>query len=96
MSIDRISISNSAIDRANKTQGADDVKAKGEAQRSQQPASTDSVVLSSAAKDAERLTGKIEDSTADRLEEVRAALASGTYRVSGQDIAKKLIEFNKR
>jgi len=94
MNIDRVSISNGAIDRANQSYGI------GDARPAQQPQQTsvagDEINLSSAAKDAERLTNLAEQGRSDRLEAVRQAIADGTYNVSGEDIAKKLIELNTR
>ena len=94
MSIDRVSISNTAIDRALQSNGI------GEARSAEQPKQTsvanDQVNLSSAARDAERLGNLADQSRADRLEAVRMAISNGTYNVSGEDIAKKLIELNTR
>ena len=94
MSIDRVSISNAAIDRNLQTYGI------GENRASEQPQQTsianDEVNLSSAAKDAERLTNLADQTKSDRLEAVRQAIANGTYNVSGEDIATKLIELNTR
>ncbi len=94
MSIDRVSISNTAIDRALQSNGI------GEARTAEQPSQTsvanDQVNLSSAARDAERLANLAEQSRSDRLEAVRQAISNGTYNVSGEDIAKKLIDLNTR
>jgi len=94
MSIDRVSISNTAIDRALQSNGI------GEARTAEQPKQTsvanDEVNLSSAARDAERFANLAEQSRADRLEAVRLAISAGTYHVSGEDIAKKLIDLNTR
>jgi flagellar biosynthesis anti-sigma factor FlgM len=94
MSIDRVSISNTAIDRALQSNGI------GEARTAEQPKQTsvvnDEINLSSAARDAERLANLAEQSRADRLEAVRQAISNGTYNVSGEDIAKKLIDLNTR
>ena len=94
MSIDRVSISNTAIDRALQSNGI------GEARAAEQPKQTsvanDQINLSSAARDAERLANLAEQSRSDRLEAVRQAISNGTYNVSGEDIAKKLIDLNTR
>ncbi len=94
MSIDRISISNAAIDRALQS------NAIGEARNAEQPKQTsvanDEVNLSSAARDAERLANLVQQSRSDRLEAVRQMISNGTYNVSGEDIAKKLIDLNTR
>ena len=94
MSIDRVSISNTAIDRALQSTGI------GEARTAEQPKQTsvgnDEINLSSAARDAERLSNLAEQSRSDRLDAVRQAISNGTYNVSGEDIAKKLIDLNTR
>jgi flagellar biosynthesis anti-sigma factor FlgM len=94
MSIDRVNISNTAIDRALQSNGI------GEARTAEQPKQTsvanDQINLSSAARDAERLANLAEQSRADRLEAVRQAISNGTYNVSGEAIAKKLIDLNTR
>ena len=94
MSIDRVSISNTAIDRALQSNGI------GEARTAEQPKQTsvanDQINLSSAARDAERLANLADQSRTDRLEAVRQAISNGTYNVSGEDIAKKLIDLNTR
>jgi flagellar biosynthesis anti-sigma factor FlgM len=94
MSIDRVSISNTAIDRALQSNGI------GEARTAEQPKQTsvanDEINLSSAARDAERLANLAEQSRNDRLEAVRQAISNGTYNVSGEAIAKKLIDLNTR
>ena len=94
MSIDRVNISNTAIDRALQSTGV------GEARTAEQPKQTsvanDQVNLSSAARDAERLANLAEQSRSGRLEAVRQAISNGTYNVSGEAIAKKLIDLNTR
>jgi flagellar biosynthesis anti-sigma factor FlgM len=94
MSIDKVSISNTAIDRALQSNGI------GESRTAEQPKQTsvanDQINLSSAARDAERLANLAEQSRSDRLEAVRLAISNGTYGVSGEDIAKKLIDLNTR
>ena len=92
MNIDRISISNGAIDRAPQSQGADDAR---NAEQSRSSAADDAISLSSAAKDVERISDMVEQSRTDRFDQVRDAISKGTYRVSGADIARKLIEFNE-
>ena len=92
MNIDRISISNGTIDRAQQSQGADEAR---NAEQSRSNAADDAISLSSASKDVERISDMVEQSRTDRLNQVREAIANGTYRVSGKDIARKLIEFNE-
>jgi flagellar biosynthesis anti-sigma factor FlgM len=93
-SIDRVNISNAAIDRNLQTYGIGDSRSAEQAK--QTSTANDEVILSSAAKDAERLANLADQSKADRLESVRQAIANGTYNVSGQDIAKALIDLNTR
>ena len=94
MSIDRVSISNTAIDRALQSNGI--AEARTAEQPKQNSVANDEINLSSAARDAERLTNLAEQSRADRLEAVRQMISNGTYNVSGGDIAKKLIDLNTR
>jgi negative regulator of flagellin synthesis FlgM len=95
MSVDRVNVSSSALERA--LQAAAPAKpGKPAEQSSPATVSNDEVRLSDVAKNAERIAGMVDESRASRLEEVRQALNAGTYRVSGDDIAKKLIELNKK
>lgn len=94
MSIDRVNISNRGIERSQGTQGNELVRTP-EKDR-QIPAGSDSVALSSKAKEMDRLASSVEDSRAERLDQVRQALESGTYRVSARDIARKLIDANSK
>jgi len=95
MSIDRVNISNRGIDASQGVQGIEAVRnaAKG---RSVSEASNDSLAISSKAKDIEQLTNAIEQSRTERFNRVRAALEAGTYHVSGQEIARKLIDANTK
>lgn len=94
MSIDRVSISRTAIDRALQSSGIGEDRA---VEQPKQPSvANDEINLSSAAKDAERLSNLVEQSRTDRLEAVRQSISNGTYYVSGEDIAQKLIELNTR
>jgi flagellar biosynthesis anti-sigma factor FlgM len=93
-SIDRVNISNGAIERNLQTYGVGDTRAAEQPKHAS--TATDEVTLSDAAKDAERLASLADRSRSDRLEAVRLAIANGTYKVSGEDIAKKLIELNTR
>ena len=94
MSIDRVSISNQAIDRSQQTQGTDQVRNTGK--DGKVSSASDAVNLSSKAKDIERLTASLEESRAQHLNRVREALESGTYDVSAEDIARKLIDANRK
>ncbi len=94
MSIDRVNISNQGIDRSQQTQATEQVRSTGKERKA--PSATDAVSLSSKAKEIERLTTSLEESHAERLEKVRGALESGTYKVSADDIARKLIDANTK
>ena len=96
MSIDRISISSLNIDRTQSTQGPQGVEpTRGAKQDRTNTVQDDSVSLSSTAKEIDRLATDVEQSRTDRLNEVRKALEAGTYDVSGEDIARALIDTNK-
>jgi anti-sigma28 factor (negative regulator of flagellin synthesis) len=56
----------------------------------------DSIALSDRAKAIDRLSGLVNRSRAERLAHVRAMLESGAYDVSGEDIARKMIELNSQ
>lgn len=94
MSIDRINISNQGIDRAQGTQPTDLARSSGK--NGQASTSSDSVALSSKAKELDQLANSIDQSRAERLNKVREALESGTYQVSASDIARKMIDANSK
>jgi flagellar biosynthesis anti-sigma factor FlgM len=94
MSIDRINISNQGIDRAQSTQPSEGTRSSGKDK--QVSTGSDSLVLSSKAKELSQLADAVDQSRAERLNKVREALESGTYRVSAKDIAQKLIDTNKK
>jgi negative regulator of flagellin synthesis FlgM len=94
MSIDRINISNQGIDRAQSTQPSELTRSSGK--DSQVSTGSDSVALSSKAKELGQLADAVDQSRAERLNKVREALESGTYHVSAKDIAEKLIDANKK
>ncbi len=94
MSIDRVNISNLGIDRSQATKGNELVR-NTEKDR-QTPSGSDSLALSSKAKELDRLANTVEQSRSQRLNQVRQALESGTYRVSAKDIAEKLIDANRK
>jgi flagellar biosynthesis anti-sigma factor FlgM len=91
MSIDRVNIGNQGIDRSQTAQ-TDSTRSAGKDR--QVPAGSDSVALSSKANELNRLANGIEQSRAQRFEEIRAALEAGTYQVSAEDLAQKLIDSN--
>ena len=96
MSIDRISISSLNIDRTQSASGTQGVDPAQHAKQARISAQEDNVSLSSKAKEIERFLADVEQSRADRLNEVRKALEAGTYNVSGKDIARALIDTNKK
>ena len=94
MSIDRVSISNVGVARAQATQPNDSTRHSSKDRNV--TAGSDSVELSSKAKELDRLANAIDESRAERFNEVREALESGTYQVSARGIAQKLIDANKK
>lgn len=91
-SIDRINIRNTGIDQTQAAQPKEQVR--GEDREQTSPAARDSVALSSKAKEIDRFASLIEQSREQRLNELRQRLENGTYYVSGNDIAQKVVEFN--
>ena len=96
MSIDRISLSNAALDRTLQSNGTDESRPASHSRQAQATVTDDSVSLSESARDADRFASLVSDSRNSRLDAVREALAKGAYRVSGTDIASKLIDLNTR
>jgi flagellar biosynthesis anti-sigma factor FlgM len=94
MSIDRVNISNQGIDRAQATQGNELARNAGK-DRQVAPGS-DSVALSSKAKELGQLASSVDQSRTDRFNKVKEALDSGTYHVSAKDLAQKLIDTNRK
>jgi flagellar biosynthesis anti-sigma factor FlgM len=92
MSIDRVTISNQGIDRS-QTPQTDELTRNAGRDRLV-PSGSDSVALSSKANELNRLTNSIEQSRAERLNQVREELEAGTYQVLVTDIAQKLIDSN--
>ena len=94
MSIDRVNISNQGIDRAQTTQPNELVRNAGKDR--QAPSGSDSVALSSRAKELDQLASSLDQSRTERFNKVKAALDSGTYQVSAKDLAQKLIDTNRK
>jgi flagellar biosynthesis anti-sigma factor FlgM len=90
-SIDRVNISNPSLDPTYAVQGEDQVRVS---QNGHSSAKNDSVALSSTAREIDRLSAIVGQSREDRIEQVREMLNAGTYKVSSQDIARKMIESN--
>ncbi len=101
MSIDRIHVSNQGIENhrsVDRGQEAREKEKTGNAERSSIASKGDSVKLSSEAREIGRLSKLASDATdrSDRINQVREAIQNGTYRVSGEDIANKMIEAHKK
>jgi flagellar biosynthesis anti-sigma factor FlgM len=94
MDVDRISISNQGIDRAQSTQPSELTPSSDKDPHA--PTGSDSVALSSKAKELDQLANAVVQPRAERLEKVREELESGSYQVSATDIAQKLIDGNKK
>ena len=94
MSIDRISLSNGAIDRALQSNGTEELRSSSKSRQSGSLVADDAISLSDSARNADRLAGMMNISRTSRLDAVRDAIANGTYMVSGMDIASKLIALN--
>ena len=94
MSIDRISISNGAIDRTLQSNGTEELRPSSLSRQSRSLVGDDAISLSDSARNADRLANMMNNSRNSRLEAVREAIANGTYKVSGTDIASKLIALN--
>ena len=90
--IDNVNIGNSSLDPSYAVQGKDQVHV---GQNGLAPSATnDSVMVSSTARELELYSGLIGQSRENRINQVRDMIQAGTYNVSGQSIAEKLIESN--
>ena len=94
MSIDRVNISNQGIDRSHAAQPNELTRSAGKER--QVSAGSDSIALSARAAELNRLGNAVEQSRAERFNRVRAELEAGTYQVSAEDIAQKLIDANSK
>jgi flagellar biosynthesis anti-sigma factor FlgM len=90
--IDRVNINNPSLDPSYAVQGKDQVRVGQNGQNSS--AGNDAVALSSTARELDRFSGLVGQSRESRIDQVRQMLEAGTYHVSGEDIARKLIESN--
>ena len=95
MNVDRVNISSKAIDTALRTNPSE-ANAQTVASPQPRPYGDDALVISDQARNVARFTEAIEHSQAQRLAEVQEAIAAGTYRVSGRDIAMSLIDLNSK
>lgn len=96
MSIDRISLSNGAIDRTLQSNGTEELRPSAQSRQSRAHAADDAISLSDNARNAGRISNMMSSSRSSRLDAVRESIAKGTYQVSGMDIASKLIDLNTR
>jgi anti-sigma28 factor (negative regulator of flagellin synthesis) len=96
MSIDRINISNGALDRTNQSNGTDELRPSLPSRQTLTSPADDAISLSDNARNADRLANMLDNTRNGRLEAVRDALANGTYQVPGTDIASKLLALNSR
>jgi len=94
MSIDRVNISNQGIDRSQAAQQAESTRTSGKDRKGS--AGSDSVAVSSKATEINKLANQIDQSRAERFNKVRAELEAGNYKVSANNLAKKLIDANSK
>ena len=94
MSIDRVNISNAGIDRSQATQQNELVR--NSEKTSKVSTGSDSVAFSSKAAEMNRLANTVDQSRTKHFNKVRAELEAGTYQVSAEDLAKKLIDANRK
>lgn len=101
MSIDRINLANHGLgDKISLDRGSEVRPAAGTADGKDKTtgASTgeDSVALSTTAKEIDRLVQVAEADRTERIDRVRAQIEDGSYAVSGEAVAQKLININTR
>ena len=102
MSIDGIHSTNQGIDDARSLDKAQEARQKGGSvsrEQTSKPTQDDLVALSSKAKEIGRLSQLAGESSGDRsarISQIREAIQNGTYHVSGEDIANKIIEAHKK
>jgi flagellar biosynthesis anti-sigma factor FlgM len=94
MSIDRVNISNQGIDRSQGAQQTESTRNAGKGQKGS--GGSDSVAVSSKAAEINKLANHIDHSRAERFNKVRAELENGKYQVSAENLAKKLIDANRK
>jgi flagellar biosynthesis anti-sigma factor FlgM len=91
-SINRINIFNVGLDKADSTHGRD----VSSSEQEQTSSRKDSIALSGTAKEIDRLATLFRQAREERIDQIRQMLESGTYSVSSESIARKLIESNWR
>ena len=94
MSIDRVNISNQGIDRSQAAQQTESTRIAGKGKKGS--GGSDSVAVSSKATEINRLSSQIDQSRTERFNKVRADLETGSYKVSANNLAKKLIDANSK
>jgi flagellar biosynthesis anti-sigma factor FlgM len=94
MSIDRVNISNQGIDRSQVAQQTEVARNAGTNRKGS--AGSDSVAVSSKATEINRLANQVDRSRTERFNKVRAELEAGNYKVSANNLAKKLIDTNSK
>jgi flagellar biosynthesis anti-sigma factor FlgM len=94
MSIDRVNISNQGVDRSQAAQQAESTRTSGKGQKGS--GGSDSVAVSSKATEINRLSSQIDQSRTERFNKVQAELEAGNYKVSANNLAKKLIATNSK
>ncbi len=96
MSIDRISLSNGAIDRILQSSGTEELRPSSQSRQSCVLVAADAISLSDSARNADRVATMMNNARTSKLDSVREAIVNSTYKVSGTDIASKLIGLNTR
>jgi len=94
MSIDRVNISKQSIERSQAPQQTELTRAAGKDRKAS--GGSDSVELSSKAAEINRLGKAVDQSRTERFNKVQGELEAGTYRVSANDLAKKMIDANRK
>lgn len=94
MSIDRVNISNQGIDRSQAAQQAESTRTSSKDRKGS--AGSDSVAVSPKATEINRLANQIDQSRTERFNKVQAELEAGKYQVSAENLAKKLIDTNRK
>jgi len=91
-SINRINIFNVGLDKADSTHGRDVSSSEQEPSTSRK----DSIALSGTAKEIDRLATLFRQARDERIGQIRQMMASGTYSIPSENVARKLIESHRR
>ena len=91
--IDRINANRLGLEGSGAVQKREELRAS---MSNPESSREDSVELSGTARNLDRLSGLVHQTRSDRFAELQQLLASGDYRVSGTDIASKLIESHRK